>query len=51
MLVISLLGCSSKGDAKTGAMVKTERPPVAVETLTAATSEITDGVDVVGALA
>jgi membrane fusion protein, multidrug efflux system len=50
MLGYSFPGCSSKGDAGTGKDGKTERPPVAVETLTAAISEITEGVDVVGAL-
>lgn len=50
MLALSFLGCSSRGDAKTGKEAKTERPPIAVETLTAATSEITEGVDVVGTL-
>ena len=50
MLTVSFAACSSKGDAKTGKEAKTERPPIAVETLTAATSEITEGVDVVGTL-
>ncbi len=50
LLTISQSSCYSKGDAKTGKEVKTERPPVAVETLTAATSEITEGIDVVGTL-
>ncbi len=50
MLVLSFGGCSSKGDTTTGKNGKAERPPVAVETLTAATSEITEGVDVVGTL-
>ena len=50
MLVLSFGGCSPKGDATTGKDGKAERPPVAVETLTAATSEITEGVDVVGTL-
>ena len=50
MLVLSFGGCSSKGDVTAGKDGKVERPPVAVETLTAATSEITEGVDVVGTL-
>lgn len=54
VLIIILLfwtsGCSSRGDAKTGKESNVERPPVAVETLTVTPSELTEGVDVVGAL-
>lgn len=56
LIFISLLsfyvsGCSgSKGDAKTGKTDKSERPPVAVETLLVGASELVEGVDVVGTL-
>lgn len=50
ILLIWLPGCSSKGDAKAGKETKAERPAVAVETLTAAVCELTEGIDVVGAL-
>ncbi len=59
LIFISLLafyvsGCSAKGDTKTGKAGKddeAERPPVAVETLLVAASELIEGVDVVGTLA
>jgi len=55
LIFISLLafyvsGCSGKGDAKSGKADKTERPPVAVETLPVAASEMIESVDVVGSL-
>jgi membrane fusion protein (multidrug efflux system) len=49
-LVFHAYGCTSRGDAKTGKADKAERPPVAVETLPVAASEMTEGVDVVGTL-
>jgi membrane fusion protein (multidrug efflux system) len=50
LLVFHVYACSSKGDAKTGKADKADRPPVAVETLPVAASEMTEGVDVVGTL-
>jgi membrane fusion protein, multidrug efflux system len=51
VLAFSVSGCSSKGDAGTAKSDKSERPPVAVETLPAKLSELTEGIDVVGTLA
>lgn len=50
LLALYMYGCSSKGDAKTGKADQSERPPVSVETLLIAASEMTEGVDVVGTL-
>lgn len=50
LLVFYVSACSSKMDAKTEKADMSERPPVAVETLPVAASEMTEGVDVVGAL-
>lgn len=50
LLALCLPGCSSKGDAGTGSERKAERPPVSVEIMQVAASELTDGVDVVGTL-
>jgi len=47
---LSFSGCDSKGDARSSKEAKTERPPVAVETMTVKASEIMAGVDVVGTL-
>lgn len=48
MVALCFTGCRAKGDAKAGK--SSERPPVAVEIVTVAASELTEGVDVVGAL-
>lgn len=50
LIIFYVSGCSGKGDAKTGKADKSERPPVAVETLAVAASEMAEGLDVVGAL-
>jgi membrane fusion protein, multidrug efflux system len=46
VLLIGLSGCSARGDAMDGG-----RPPVAVETVAAASADIVEGIDAVGALA
>ncbi len=50
LFVFHISGCSARGDARTGKTDRAERPPVAVETMPVAASEITEGIDVVGAL-
>jgi len=50
LILFCVSGCSGKGDAKTGKTDKAERPPVAVEILPVAASEMVEGVDVVGTL-
>jgi RND family efflux transporter MFP subunit len=54
LIFVSLLMCyvsaCSKGDANTEKTDKAERPPVAVEILTASASEMIEGIDVVGTL-
>lgn len=47
LILFYVSGCSGKGDTKTG---KADSPPVAVEILPVAASEMVEGVDVVGTL-
>lgn len=51
LLMLSYVyACSSKGDAKNEKAKETQRPPVAVETLSVVPTEMAEGVDVVGSL-
>ncbi len=47
---IAVAGCSGKGDAKPGNVATAGKPPVAVDTASAAAGDITDGIEVVGTL-
>ena len=50
LAIFALSGCSAGKDDKTGKSGKTERPAVAVDTLSLAPSELIEGVDVTGSV-
>jgi membrane fusion protein, multidrug efflux system len=49
-LSVGFPGCSSKGESKNAEDKRLVRPPVAVEVMEAASSDFTEGIDVVGSL-